>query len=296
MRPDSFADQLIRALARDAPPWTGEATRPAGGYLGQLLADRMHRVVGDVQANGPASDQRSTVAEGRPITLPSPSDVPHAERLALRRPRMPWFVVPVAAAAAVALMSGIVAVFGTGRPSQQVGLGPSTTSGSAVATPGGGVIPSAGGSTGVPQAQAAAVNALLDASIASRTKLNAAIDLVNKCILLDKAIADLQEVGTERQSQIDNVTRFDLSAIPEGEQLRSMLKEALGISLTADRSFVSWAQAWQSRGCAVGSGQSFYDEAQAQSKDASDARVRFLDVWNPVASRYGLQSRSSNGI
>jgi hypothetical protein len=146
-----------------------------------------------------------------------------------------------------------------------------------------------------PKAQAAAVDALLDASISSRTKLNAAIDLVNKCTLIEKAISDMQTVGNERQSQIDSVTRFDLSAIPEGEQVRSMLKEALGFSLAADRNFVPWGQAEQGSGC-NGGGQGYYDEAQRQSKNASDAKGRFLGVWNPVAARYGLRNRSSNDI
>ncbi|HTJ33148.1 MAG TPA: hypothetical protein VL738_07950 [Dactylosporangium sp.] len=146
-----------------------------------------------------------------------------------------------------------------------------------------------------PKAQAAAVDALLDASISSRTKLNAAIDLVNKCTLIEKAISDMQTVGNERQSQIDSVGRFDLSAIPEGEQVRSMLKEALGFSLAADRNFVPWGQAEQSSGCS-GGGQNYYDEAQRQSKNATDAKNRFLGVWNPVASRYGLRNRSSNDI
>ena len=148
---------------------------------------------------------------------------------------------------------------------------------------------------GDPRAQAAAVDALLDASISSRTKLNAAIDLVNKCTLIEKAISDMQTVGNERQSQIDSVTRFDLSAIAEGEQVRSMLKEALGFSLAADRNFVPWGQAEQGSGC-NGGGQGYYDEAQRQSKNASDAKGRFLGVWNPVAGRYGLRNRSSSDI
>jgi hypothetical protein len=146
-----------------------------------------------------------------------------------------------------------------------------------------------------PKAQAAAIDAILDASISSRTKLNAAIDLVNKCTLIEKAISDLQTVGVERQDQIDHVTRFDLSAIAQGEQLRSMLKEALGYSLAADRSFVPWAQAVQGTGC-NGGGQGHYDEAQRQSKNASESKGRFLGAWNPVAAQYGLRNRSSNDI
>ncbi|MEU7870477.1 hypothetical protein [Dactylosporangium sp. NPDC049140] len=74
-----------------------------------------------------------------------------------------------------------------------------------------------------------------------------------------------------------------------------MLKEALGYSLAADRSFVSWGRARQSSGCG-GGGQADYDDAQRQTLNSSAAKTRFVDVWNPVASRYGLRTRSSNDI
>ncbi|MFB9444047.1 hypothetical protein Dvina_47110 [Dactylosporangium vinaceum] len=146
-----------------------------------------------------------------------------------------------------------------------------------------------------PVAQAAAVDALLNASVSSRKKLNDAIQLVGDCTLVEKAIADMQAAGAEREAQIDNIGKFDLSAIPEGEQVRAALKEALGFSLAADRNFVQWAQAQQSSGCS-GGGQSYYDEAQRQSTNATNAKNRFLGVWNPVASRYQLQPRSSDNI
>ncbi|MFI5911181.1 hypothetical protein [Dactylosporangium sp. NPDC051541] len=146
-----------------------------------------------------------------------------------------------------------------------------------------------------PVAQAAAVDALLNASVSSRKKLNDAIQLMGNCTLVEKAIGDMRAAGTEREAQIDNIGKFDLSAIPEGEQVRAALKESLGFSLAADRSFVQWAQAQQSSGCG-GGGQSYYDEAQKQSKNATDAKNRFLGVWNPVASRYQLQTRSSDNI
>ncbi|MET7403140.1 hypothetical protein ABZS66_57645 [Dactylosporangium sp. NPDC005572] len=146
-----------------------------------------------------------------------------------------------------------------------------------------------------PRAQAAAVDAVLDASIASRKKLNDAIKLVGDCTLIEKAIGDLRTVGTERESQMASVSRFDLSALPRGEELRSLLNEALSYSLAADRSFVLWAQAVQGSGCG-GGGSGHYDEAQAQSRNASAAKERFVAVWNPVVAPYGLRYRSSNDI
>jgi hypothetical protein len=146
-----------------------------------------------------------------------------------------------------------------------------------------------------PRAQAAAVDAVLDASGASRTKLNDAISLVGDCTLIEKAIADLRSVGVERQSQQSSVAAFDLSALPEGEQLRALLTQALGHSLAADRSFVLWGQAVQGSGC-DGGGRGDYQEAQRQSRLASDAKTRFVGVWNPVAVRHGLRERAATEI
>ncbi|MEV0560661.1 hypothetical protein [Dactylosporangium sp. NPDC050588] len=148
---------------------------------------------------------------------------------------------------------------------------------------------------GDPRAQAAAVDAVLDASVASRTKLNAAIARVDDCTAVEQAVADLRAVGTERQAQLDAVAAADLSALPEGEQLRGLLTDALRHSLAADRGFVLWGQAVQAGGCG-GSGRADYREAQRQSRLAGDAKARFLAVWNPVAARHGLRDRSSAGI
>ncbi|MEV4510626.1 hypothetical protein AB0K00_16855 [Dactylosporangium sp. NPDC049525] len=153
----------------------------------------------------------------------------------------------------------------------------------------------ASGSPADPRTQAAALDAVLDASGASRAKLNDAIALVEDCTRIEKAIGDLRDAGTERQAQLDSVAAFDLSALPEGEQLRGLLTEALGHSLAADRSFVLWGQAVQGGGC-DGGGRGDYQEAQRRSKLAGDAKARFVGAWNPVAVRHGLRERSATGI
>jgi hypothetical protein len=138
------------------------------------------------------------------------------------------------------------------------------------------------------------MDAVLDASAASRAKLNAAISRVSDCTSIEQAISDLRTVGTERQAQLDRVAASGLSAVPEGEQLRALLTEALRFSLAADRSFAQWGQAVRDGGC--GGGRTHYREAQRQSNLAGDAKARFLTVWNPVAVRHGLRERASTDI
>ncbi|MFF5233087.1 hypothetical protein [Dactylosporangium sp. NPDC000521] len=155
--------------------------------------------------------------------------------------------------------------------------------------------PTQAAAPGDPRAQAAAVDAVLDASVASRTKLNDAIARVDDCASVEQAIGDLRAVGAERQAQLDSVAALDLSAIPEGEQLRGLLTEALRHSLAADRGFVASARVVQDGGC-DGGGRADYQEAQRQSRLAGDAKERFLAVWHPIAARHGLRERSSVGI
>jgi hypothetical protein len=145
--------------------------------------------------------------------------------------------------------------------------------------------------------QAAAVDAVLDASVTSRRKLNSAIDRVGQCTDLDGAVADMRTVGQERQAQLNSVGGFDLSALSSGEQVRSMLREALQYSLDADRSFTAWAEGAQANGCrSSGQRSAAYAEAQRLSSLAGQSKGRFLGVWNPLAGEQGLQPRSPDDI
>lgn len=207
---------------------------------------------------------------------------------------MPLTVIVVVLVIASTVIAVVRMTAGTGATPAAAGMtagaGWGVPSGPPPSRPG-----TASGSQADPRAQAAAVDAVLDASGASRAKLNDAIALVGDCTLIEKATADLRSVGAERQSQHDSVAAFDLSALPEGEQLRTLLTEALSHSLAADRSFVLWGQAVQDSGC-DGGGRGDYQDAQRQSKLAGDTKARFVAVWNPVATRHGLRERSSTDI
>jgi hypothetical protein len=150
---------------------------------------------------------------------------------------------------------------------------------------------------GDPQSQAAAVDSLLDDSTASRRKLNEGIDLVNRCTRLSRAVSDLREVGIERRAQLDSLQSMDLSALPDGERIRSTLSDALRNSIDADAAFVRWAEGAQGNGCQP-SGQRSADYADGRrlSTQARAAKVAFLAIWNPVASVNGLPARSEKYI
>jgi hypothetical protein len=145
--------------------------------------------------------------------------------------------------------------------------------------------------------QAVAVDGLLGASVASRRKLNAAIDLVNRCTSLSTALADMQSVGAERQEQLSTIQSADLSALNDGESLRTELSAALTNALAADQAYVDWTAPTVSNGCAnTAARKAAFARGRAASDGAQAAKKRFLVIWNPIAVEEGLAERSSTDI
>ena len=145
--------------------------------------------------------------------------------------------------------------------------------------------------------QAVVIDGLLGRSVASRRKLNAAIDLVNRCTALATALSRMRDVGTERQQQLAAVGSADLSALPNGDQLRAALSDALRNALAADQAYVSWTAPTVSAGCAnTGRRRAAFAQGRAASDQAQAAKKRFLAIWNPIAAQEGLAQRSSTDI
>jgi hypothetical protein len=145
--------------------------------------------------------------------------------------------------------------------------------------------------------QAVVIDRLLGRSVASRHKLNAAIDLVNRCTALATALSRMRDVGTERQQQLDAVGSADVSALPNGDQLRAALSDALRNALAADQAYVSWTAPTVSGGCAnTGRRRAAFAQGRAASDQAQAAKKRFLAIWNPIAAQEGLAQRSSTDI
>ena len=140
-----------------------------------------------------------------------------------------------------------------------------------------------------PRPQAETIDALLDRSFASRNKLNGAIDRVTRCTGLAGALKDLQTVGEDRRSQIAEVQEADLSALPNGDSIRSTLATALQHSLDADAAYVRWAEPAVSGGCAnTAARKAAFAQGRSESDEAGVAKEAFLAEWNPVATRLGL--------
>jgi hypothetical protein len=144
--------------------------------------------------------------------------------------------------------------------------------------------------------QAAALGALLTSSAAARTTLHQAVTQVGACANLPGAVSKLQDVVNQRSSEYGRASALATSALPDGAKVKSALVAALGISLKADQDYLAWARQQLSGGCAPASQSGAYNAAFSASQQADAAKQAFIQLWNPVAARYGIAQKSPHDI
>ncbi|MFZ5851436.1 MAG: hypothetical protein ACOYY2_08590, partial [Actinomycetota bacterium] len=151
--------------------------------------------------------------------------------------------------------------------------------------------------TGDPAVQARALSALLDQAVRSRDVVAPTVAAVRACRAGDYAAARdrLVRAQQDRLAVQARLATLDLSALPEAA-LRRELAAAMQASADADAAFAAWAGAVPAGGCTVNSGGPDYDRGVAASQAATAAKERFVRVWNPVASRFGLPQRQAFDI
>ncbi|MCU7725455.1 hypothetical protein ODJ79_17145 [Actinoplanes sp. KI2] len=235
-----------------------------------------------------APDLQPTIVQTPVPSSPSPAPVP-------------WRLVIVAAVLVllVGIAGSVVIIVLTGKPKTSPTADHGTialpTAVTSSADPGPDPTTKAAASSA--NEQAAVIDKLLDRSVASRTKLNKAIDKVNRCTDLSQALADMQRVGVERTREIAAADAADVSGLAGGEKIRSTLKSALGFALAADQHFVAWAQPAVAGGCAdTAARQAAWAAGLASSQQAQAAKQKLVDAWNPVAAQFGLKQRTTQFI
>jgi len=144
--------------------------------------------------------------------------------------------------------------------------------------------------------QAAALSSLLTSSAEARTTLHNAVNQVGACTNLPGAVSQLQAVVNQRASQYGQASALPTSDLPDGAGVKSALMTALGSSLTADRDYLTWARQQLTGGCAPTGQSGAYTAAYDASQRADAAKQAFVQVWNPVAARYGLKQDSPRDI
>jgi negative regulator of sigma E activity len=139
--------------------------------------------------------------------------------------------------------------------------------------------------------QATQVDGLLQASKATRTALSNAYNMVLDCSDVADGLSGLEQVASQRNSQITQAQALQTGDLANGAELQSELVQFLQDSLTADNSFVTWAQD-ESSNCTSAQNDNAYNSGMAESATAVADKNSFLSVWNPIAQNQGLATMS----
>ena len=317
-----FAEELGAALGlrpgepADAPRspalrGNGPVGRPASAGRGILrVKERQRPGAEDEQA---AAKDSHAVAADRPAGAgslePAPADNlagpdpagpdpagPDPGRSARRiRARGPVLAAGAVVVVVAAVVSGIV-LSGRSAPAHQAAATPTPAASSpspALSSPSAASSPTAPVTA---SQQAAVLKELLTSSAAARTALHNAVTQVGACTNLPGAVSQFQAVVNRRAGQYDRASTLPTAALPDGTQVKSKLLAALGSSLTADRDYLSWARQQLTGGCTPTSQSSAYNAAFIASQRADAAKQAFVQVWNPVAARYGIARESPRDI
>jgi hypothetical protein len=119
---------------------------------------------------------------------------------------------------------------------------------------------------------------------------------VDACTNLDDAVSQLQDVVNQRVGEYSRASALPTSALQDGAAMKSELIRALSSSLEADRDYLTWAQQQLAGGCTPSEQSSAYNAANGASQVADADKEAFVQVWNPVAAKYGIKPDSARSI
>ena len=247
-----------------------------------------------VAESGPAAaEPHPEPATGSGPQDPKAIDEPNGPE---REPPVPRHRVPrliLAAAAVVVVAVGVASGVALSKQSSPARSAAALPAASSRSTPSRSPSPAA---SGLAPEQAAALDMLLTSSAAARTALHDAVRQVDACTNLASAVSQLQGVVNQRVGENTRASSLPTSALPDGTAVKSELIGALSSSLKADRDYLTWAQQQQAGGCTPSNQSSAYNAAVGASQLANTAKAAFIQVWNPVAARYGIKPESARSI
>jgi serine/threonine protein kinase len=255
-------------------------------------------------ADEQTADERTAdeqTAPGPDQLSPEPASEPDPQLASRRRGVISVNLAVVAAAITVLAIIGTVAI-GVAAPKVSAPQAPAVSRAAAASVPS--PTPSATPPTPSPatsasasaSSQAAALDALLNSSAATRKALHGAVSEVSTCTNLSSATGQIQNAVSQRSTEYSQASALSASALTNGSAVKSDLMTALRTSLDADRDYLAWAQQQLNQGCTPTAQSSAYTAAYTADQVANAAKEAFVQVWNPVAARYGAQQKSPDSI
>jgi hypothetical protein len=153
-------------------------------------------------------------------------------------------------------------------------------------------------SSGDPNAEAAAVTAILDRTKSDRASVVAAVTDAAACgSNLAGDVQALQNSESDRQSLAQSATALNVDALNGASSVPQELSTALTDSATADGDFATWVIDLE-QSCSIGTATQDlnYQAAEGASKTAHQDKQTFLNTWNPIAQQYGQETLSASDI
>ena len=148
------------------------------------------------------------------------------------------------------------------------------------------------------------MNQLLQASSQGRGEISSVIARTEACNLPpDQASTQISSVADNRQSVLNQIAGIT-PPTPAMQRVLDTLQEALTHSREADRQYAQWVlnqTSWYYAppvGCPSGRmpRDEFHARASSESAAATAAKRRFVDLYNPLAQRYGLPTWTESRI
>lgn len=152
------------------------------------------------------------------------------------------------------------------------------------------------------QAQASAVDQLLANSTSSRSQVANAVQAVDNCTdyaSVSNAQSALTQAAQARKSLSQQAASLDVSQLPAGAAAAMQtLSRAWSESAAADTDFANWAGAMANGGCSPGNAphNTDWNNGLTQSTSATTDKKSFVAAWNPIATQYGLATRTDGEI
>jgi serine/threonine-protein kinase len=306
-----FAQELSEALSRTGQPPTRAPSRPPT-HVPPAPAAAVRREPAPAEpppagsaAPKSAADEPDHGAPGReqpPAGPGEPSggnEAPPADPQQSSRRRRPVKLlvaagaVVIVAAAAVAIGVGATT---SGRPAAHAAVAsrPTATS-AATSAPTPSPSPSSSPALSA-SAQAAVVSKLLSSSAAARQQLLGAVNEVASCTNLASAVGAIQGVVSQRGAEYRQASVLSASALSQGAAVKTDLVAMFRTSLTADQDYLTWARQQLTAGCTAPLQSGAYSAAYSAAQPAGTAKEAFIQLWNPVAAKYGIAPQSSSSI
>ncbi|MER8031049.1 hypothetical protein ABTZ78_19060 [Streptomyces bauhiniae] len=144
------------------------------------------------------------------------------------------------------------------------------------------------------QPQAAELDKLLADSGSSRSTVIQSVERIKQCQNLDQAAADLRGAAKQRADLVTRLGKLSVDKLPNNAELNAALTAAWQASAAADNHYAVWARQAKSKKVCVKGHARPTNHSQAgntQSGTASAQKAKAAQLWNAIATKYGLSSR-----